>query len=140
MSDQQLRSRIEALPNMAIADLKLMWWTLYDTKIPKFNRTFLEQQLAYRLQEIAYGGLSDKATETLHLLRARKSLSQKRMGKKPPSGVLLIKEYRGVEHRVHALSDGFIYDGKKYKTLSAIAFKITGTHWSGPSFFGFKDD
>ena len=75
MSDQQLRSRIEALPNMAIADLKQMWWTLYDTKIPKFNRAFLEQHLAYRLQEIAYGGLSDKADETLHLLHTRKSIS-----------------------------------------------------------------
>ena len=77
MQDERIRTRIAALPSMSMADLKQMWWMLYDTKTPKFNRPFLEQHLAYRLQEISYGGLSGKAIETLKLLRTRKSISTK---------------------------------------------------------------
>lgn len=140
MRDQQVHSRIAALPNMSMADLKQMWWTLFDTEFPKFNRAFLEQHLAYRLQEITHGGLNEKAIETLRLLRARKPIRAKTQTAKPPTGVILIKEYGGTEHCVHVLIDGFKYNGRKYKSLSAIALKITGTYWNGCKFFGLRND
>ncbi|MDD3289110.1 MAG: DUF2924 domain-containing protein [Alphaproteobacteria bacterium] len=137
---QQVRARVESLASISMGDLKQMWWTLYGTKTPKFNRVYLERHLAYRLQEISYGGLSERATETLRLLRARKPIFPKRQIIKPPAGVILIKQYRGVEHSVKVLIDGFNYQGKKYKSLSAIALKISGTHWNGLKFFGLRRD
>lgn len=111
----------------------------YESETPKFNRTHLEHRLTYRLQEIAHGGLSEKTIGRLKVLRGNKPDSPKRRTMKPPAGVILIREYQGIEHRVRVLTDGFDYDGKKYKSLSAIACKITGTHWKGPRFFGLRD-
>ena len=139
MQDKKLLSRIAMLPTMPVADLKKMWRDLYDSEPPAFNRVHLEQRLTYRLQEIAYGGLSEKAIEKLKKLRNGKtSDAQRRKIVKPPTGTVLIKEYQGIEHRIRVLQDGFDYSGQKFKSLSAIAFKITGTHWNGPRFFGLR--
>ena len=116
-----------------------MWRDLYDSDAPTYNRVYLEQRLTYRLQEIAYGGLSEKTIEKLKKLRNGKTAdAQRRRIVKPPAGTVLVKEYQGIEHRIRVLQDGFDYSGQKFKSLSAIAFKITGTHWNGPRFFGLR--
>ena len=53
-------------------------------------------------------------------------------------GTQLIREWRGVEHKVTVLLDGFEWEGRRYKSLSAVARAITGTRWNGPVFFGFR--
>ena len=124
---------------MSAPELQKMWRDLYDSDAPTYNRVYLEQRLTYRLQEIAYGGLSEKTIEKLKKLRNGKTAdAQRRRIVKPPAGTVLVKEYQGIEHRIRVLQDGFDYSGQKFKSLSAIAFKITGTHWNGPRFFGLR--
>jgi len=136
MHDKKLLSKIAALPSITTPELKKMWRELYGSEPPAFNRVHLEQRLTYRLQEIAYGGLNERIIEQLKKLRSKKSEGKKMV--KPPMGTVLVKEYDGIEHRVRVLADGLDYNGQKFKSLSAIAKQITGTHWNGPMFFGLR--
>jgi hypothetical protein len=138
MQEKKLLSRIAMLPAMSATDLKKMWRDLYDSEPPIFNRAHLEQRLTYRLQEIAYGGLTEKTIEKMKRLRDGKTDRQRKRTAKPPAGTVLLKEYEGIEHRVRVLPDGFDYNGQKFKSLTAIAFNITGTRWNGPLFFGLR--
>jgi len=138
MQEKQLLSRIAALATMPTPELKKMWRDLYESEPPTFNRAHLEQRLTYRLQEIAYGGLTEKTIEKLKRLREKKSGYPGRQIVKPLAGSVLVKEYEGIEHRVRVLSDGFDYDGQRFKSLTAIAYRITGTRWNGPMFFGLR--
>jgi hypothetical protein len=67
-----------------------------------------------------------------------KAKRQSRADSRPIAGTRLIREYQGVEHCVTVRDDDFEYQGRPYKSLSAIARAITGTPWSGPVFFGLK--
>jgi hypothetical protein len=101
----------------------------------------LRRLFAWRLQADAYGDL-DPATATA-LKRARTAISR---GKAPMpsassalrSGSVLVREWRGVTHRVLVRDKGFEHEGKEYRTLSEVARAITGTRWSGPRFFGLE--
>ena len=114
---------------------------LYDREPPSFNRDFLIKRLAYRIQELAYGGLSARAEAKLKELieqedRRLKGKLPVRKGDRPIVGTRLIREWQGVEHTATVLDDGFEYQGRRYKSLSAIARAVTGTRWNGPAFFG----
>jgi Protein of unknown function (DUF2924) len=96
--------------------------------------------LSYRIQELAFGGLKlatrarlDALAEALDPKAARK-----RVMSGPVVGTQLIREWRGVEHKVTVLADGFEWEGRRYKSLSAVARAITGTRWNGLTFFGVK--
>ena len=94
------------------------------------------------IQELAYGGLSARAEAKLKELieeedRRVKGKLPVRKGDRPIAGTRLIREWQGVEHCATVLDDGFEYQGRRYKSLSAIARAITGTRWNGPAFFGF---
>ena len=58
---------------------------------------------------------------------------------RPIAGTRLVREQRGVEHTVTVLSEGFEFEGRPYRSLSAIARHITGTRWNGWTFFGLKN-
>ena len=123
--------------------MKAKWRELFETEPPAYNRRFLESRLAYRIQELAYGGLS---RETLGRLRAMakqyaiKDAAERkaRPVHRPIAGTKLIREYQGVEHCVTVRADDFEYLGRPYKSLSSIAHEITGTKWNGLVFFGLK--
>ena len=144
MTDTVLR-RIAELKTMSIRELKQKWRDLFETEPPAYNRRFIEHRLAYRIQELAYGGLKP---ETVKLLRKlgdeldggdpavrRRRPSQER----PVAGTCLIREWQGVEHLVTVLNDGFEYQGCPFQSLSAIARQITGTRWNGWVFFDLKN-
>jgi hypothetical protein len=145
MTDTVL-SQIAALKTAPIAELKRKWRDLFDTEPPPYNRRFLEHRLAYRIQELAYGGLS---AETLNRLRrlaeeldgGNRMVRRQRAdhGLRPISGTRLIREYQGIEHCVTVRDEDFEYQGRPYKSLSAIARAITGTRWNGLLFFGLKN-
>ena len=136
-------ARLAALKTMPMPDLKAEWRTLFDTEPPPFNRRYLENRLAYRIQELAYGGLKP---ETLRRLEALGDIYDNdnvatrriRHDAKPVAGTRLVREYRGVEHTVTVLADGYEWEGRPYRSLSAIARAITGTRWNGLIFFGVK--
>ena len=142
MSDQVL-ARLAALKTTPTPKLKEQWRQLFDSEPPAFNRRYLESRLAYRIQELAYGGLKPETVRRLEKLGeeldgSSKPKRQTRADTRPISGTRLIREYQGVEHCVTVRDDDFEYQGRPYKSLSAIARAITGTPWSGPVFFGLK--
>lgn len=138
MSDTVLK-QITALSGMDITTLKATWRDLYKTEPPKFNRANIERRLAYRIQEIAYGGLpAEVKAQITQMRRQMEAGTRQKDNSGPLPGTVLVREYQGIEHRVTVLEGSFEYQGRRYSSLSVIARAITGTQWSGPLFFGLK--
>ena len=136
-------ARLAALLSMPIGELKAEWRRLFGTEPPPYNRRFLESRLAYRTQELAYGGLKRETLERLEALGEQidgKSVTLRRIRRdqRPIAGTRLLREYQGVEHVVTVTRDGFDWQGRPYQSLSAIARAITGTRWNGWVFFGIR--
>ena len=142
MTDTVL-AQLAALKGAPVADLKQKWRDLFDREPPPYNRRFLESRLAYRIQELAYGGLSDETLERLDAiadeLEGKQPKRKHALQDRPMAGTRLIREWRGVEYSVTVRQDDFEYKGRPYKSLSAIARLITGTQWNGLVFFGLKN-
>lgn len=136
--------RLAALKTAPTPDLKQQWRELFAAEPPPYNRRFLESRLAYRIQELAYGGLKPETIQRLEALGEQLDggnpvLRRIRGDDKPITGTRLIREYQGVEHSVTVRRDGYEYQGRPYQSLSAIARAITGTRWNGWLFFGLKN-
>jgi len=136
--------RLAALKTAATPALREQWRALFGTEPPPYNRRFLESRLAYRIQELAYGGLKPETLARLQALGEQLDggnpvLRRIRGDDKPITGTRLIREYQGVEHSVTVLHDGYEYQGRPYQSLSSIARAITGTRWNGWLFFGLKN-
>jgi hypothetical protein len=140
MTDSVL-ARVAALKTTPTPQLRALWKDLNGSEAPLYNRRFLENRLAYRLQELAYGGLRPETVLRLDALADELDGKRpKRSGKdRPIAGTRLIREWQGIEHCVTVLADGFEYQGRPYKSLSAIARAIAGTRWNGPLFFGLRN-
>jgi hypothetical protein len=137
-------ARVAGLKALPIPALKQQWRDLFETEPPPYNRRFLEHRLAYRIQELAYGGLKRETVERLLAiaedidggdLMRRRQLANDR----PIVGTRLIREWQGVEHTVTVREDDFDFQGRPYRSLSAVARAITGTRWNGLIFFGLKN-
>ena len=142
MADKVL-ARIAALKSAPLRDLQAQWRGLFDSDPPRYNRRHLEARLAYRIQELAYGGLKPETVERLERLGeeidGRKGgRGRHRLQNMPVAGTRLVREWKGVEHTVTVLRDGFEWEGRPYKSLSAIARAIAGTRWNGRVFFGLR--
>ncbi|OJU24555.1 MAG: hypothetical protein BGN91_07820 [Nitrobacter sp. 62-13] len=143
MTDAVL-AKLVALKTTPTPKLKEEWRELFDTEPPPYNRRFLEHRLAYRIQELAYGGLKPETIERLEALaedldggdpNRRRQPAKDR----PIAGTRLVRGWQGVEHCVTVRDDDFEYQGRPYKSLSAVARAITGTRWNGLIFFGLKN-
>ena len=137
-------TRVAALKTTPTNELKAMWRDLFVTDPPPYSRRMPESQLAYRIQELAHGGLKTETVKRLDALADTldgngKSRQRDAANRKPIAGTRLIREWRGVEHCVTVRDDGYEYEGRPYKSLSAIARAITGTRWNGWTFFGLKN-
>ncbi len=140
---QNVPARLAALPSMPIAALKDEWRRLFATEPAPYNRRFLESRLAYRIQELAYGGLKPETIARLEALGEQLdgrniTLRRIRQDQRPIAGTRLLREYQGVEHVATVTRDGYEYQGRPYQSLSAIARAITGTRWNGWVFFGLR--
>ena len=143
MTDSVL-TRVAALKTTPTPELKKQWQLLFETPPPPYNRRFLESRLAYRIQELHYGGLKPETIARLEALGEQLdggniTVRRIRGDDRPIAGTRLIREYQGVEQTVTVLQDGYEYQGRPYKSLSAIARAITGTRWNGWTFFGLKN-
>lgn len=137
-------ARLAALKTATTPELKAQWRDLFDSEPPPFNRRYLESRLAYRIQELAYGGLKPETIRRLERLGEEldggdRKKSRIRADTIPIVGTRLIREWQGVERVVTVTTDGFEWQGRPYKSLSAIARAITGTRWNGWVFFGLKN-
>ena len=141
---EPILARLAALKAMSVNELKAEWQSLFDAPAPNNSRNFLESRLAYRIQELTYGG-PDRVTRRLLDLLADEvegTLTRKARiadPRNPVVGTKLIREWDGVAHTFTVLKDGFEWDGRRYKSLSAVARVITGTRWNGYRFFGLRE-
>ncbi|MEI4197376.1 DUF2924 domain-containing protein [Roseovarius sp. E0-M6] len=139
----RIPARLAALKAATTPELKAQWHELFDSEPPPFNRRYLESRLAYRIQELEYGGLKPETIRRLERLGEEldggdRKKSRIRADLKPITGTRLLREWQGVEHVVTVTADGFEWQGRPYKSISAIARAITGTRWNGWVFFGLK--
>ncbi len=113
-----------------------VWSEIFGTPVPKrLSRPFLRRFLAFEAQAHQFGGLPKGFVEKLARMTDEKTDSRSPALK--PGG-RLIREWNGVTHAVDVIEGGFLWDGQRHSSLSAIARAITGTRWSGPRFFGLK--
>ena len=142
MTDTVL-AQLAALKTAPVGALKAKWRELFDREPPPYNRRFLESRLAYRIQELAYGGLKPETLERLEAiadeLEGKKPKRRQGLQHRPIAGTRLIREWKGVEHSVTVRDQHFEYQGRPYKSLSAIARLIAGSRWNGLVFFGLKN-
>ena len=134
-------ARLAALKTAPIGDLKELWRNLFEAAPPPFSRKYLESRLAYRIQELRFGGLRPDTVGRLEALAedldgGDVAKRRVRHDRNLLVGTRLVREWRGAEHVVTVLVGAYEYEGRRYKSLSAIARCVTGTRWSGPLFFG----
>lgn len=137
-------AQLAALPSLPMAEL----WALWDAHFPRRpahpNRRYLESRLAYRIQELAYGALPTTIRRMLVDAGAQHSKIKTSTSRSAQTllmpGTTLIREWNEREYRVTVTPEGlYALDGQVFKSLSAVARHITGTHWSGPKFFGLRE-
>lgn len=141
--DATVLARLASLKAMTVSGLKAEWSSLFGSDAPNNSRSFLELRLAYRIQELSYGGPSRETVRLLDALADELDGKPQRKARiadprKPVAGTKLVREWNGVEHAVTVLRDGFEWQGRKYKSLSAVARAIAGTRWNGWRFFGMR--
>ena len=142
MDREALSAEIASVSKLSIDELRERWKAIYG-KAPsqEIGRSFLTRAIAYHLQERAYGGLKPSTRRLLARVAeetATGSSPKKHQIRKAQSGTILIREWQGNAHRVTMLDDGVSFNGKHYRSLSEVAREITGSHWSGPRFFGLR--
>jgi hypothetical protein len=141
--DKDTSNRIALLPQLSKAELADLWQELYRRPVPsRIRREVLIPFLAYRIQEIAYGGLkSSTRAELRQIARSLKkdpASSELLLRPRIKPGTRLLREWSGKTHEVFVTTSGYEYGGVSHRSLSEIARKITGTRWSGPAFFGLR--
>ena len=159
-----MAEEILKMKDLSVAELAAKYEELYGEPSRSRNHDYLYKRVAFKTQERAYGGLSERAKQRiaelaeagLPKLRGKKSNEKvdeagnggdgndkshanRRDSRLPPAGRIITRTYEGETHKVRVVAGAFEYRGKTYKSLSGIAFEITGTHWNGYAFFGLKD-
>lgn len=122
-------------------ELKVEWTRRFGAPAPLLSPELLRLWIGYKLQEQKYGGLSRSTRRVLRQIgwRGEGSDKVKPMPRKLTPGTRLVRDWHGVGHTVIVTADGFEYDGKHWKTLTAVARAITGARWNGPLFFGLAE-
>ena len=138
-------SKLSELSSAGRAELLAMWTaTLGQPPAAlRSSRELLASALAWHLQERKFGGLSAATTRKLRVLgRTHERKKPAIRVPQPPlnlrPGTVITKQWRGAQHVVRVLADGFQHHGKVYGSLSHVAREITGTRWNGPAFFGLR--
>lgn len=136
-------AQIARLPDLPMADIKALWQQLVRGETPTHNRQFLERRIAYRLQEAEFrkvdANLLDRNQRRIASLVETGKVKKRDRDYRPAAGTVLVREYKGVEHRVISTADGqYEFQSRMYPSLSMIAREITGMRWSGPLFFGLR--
>ncbi|WP_411288497.1 DUF2924 domain-containing protein [Phenylobacterium sp.] len=127
-----VEAEIRLIEHMQLSELRALWMARWGSA-PRFRSVdLLRRLIAWRLQAESFGGLD---AETRILLGGT-SIPQP---PGPPPGSRLTREYLGVLHHVDVGEQAFSYQGTIYRSLSAVARKITGSRWNGPRFFGLRE-
>ena len=161
--ESELDRQIAALQGLGVADLRARYAGIFGESLRTGNKAWLAKRIAWRLQAQAEGGLSERARRrALEIandadlriraprtmfgqdptLNPKLSVTRKVAGdldsRLPPHGSFLEREYKGRRIIVKVLVDGFEFEGRAYRSLSAIAREVTGTKWNGFHFFSLS--
>jgi hypothetical protein len=136
-SQSDVSQKITGLTHLTAPQLRAEWRRLHRNQPPRLSRDLLVRCIAYRIQELACGGLSKATQRKLRELQKNGSITPD-PGPHPRPGTRLVREWRGRTHTVVVTDNGFEHAGETYSSLSKIAQVITGAHWSGPRFFGLN--
>jgi hypothetical protein len=134
-----IEAEIAGLFDRSTQELRFAWRRLHRTEPPLgVSRDLLIRALANHLQEHAYGGSSVALRRRLQTLAGASEWGARSVdpGVVLKAGSSLVRQWRGHTHTVLVRADGFEYEGQRYRSLTVIAERITGAHWSGPRFFG----
>jgi hypothetical protein len=135
----EVKRQIAELVDRSTQDLRVAWRELHRAGPPQgLSRDLLIRALAHRLQEQIHGGTSRAQRRRLERLSREfeSGSGSSDPGIVPRAGTTLVRQWRGHTHTVLVREDGFEYDSQHYASLTVIAERITGAHWSGPRFFG----
>ena len=135
----EIEDEIAGLLDRSTQDLRVAWRQFHRTGLPLgLSRDLLIRALANQLQERSYGGASRALRRRLQSLAgaSEKATTAVDPGLVLKAGTTLVRQWRGHTHTVLAHNDGFEHEGQRYRSLTAIAERITEAHWSGPRFFG----
>ena len=143
-----IETQIAALAGLSVPELDAEYRRLFGRPPRRRHPTYLRKRISFRLQENAFGGLGGPARAELERLaselrlpaatpqdRARAAERPGRAGR-PRPGTVLQRQWHDQQIRVEVTADGFVFNGEHFASLSAIAKRVTGQHWSGPRFFG----
>jgi hypothetical protein len=132
----RLAEHLQTLPGLSRQDLRARWEALYGrAPPPRISRSLMIRAAAYKMQERAYGGLS---AATRRALAGERPAPAAMAPREARPGTVLLREWHGSTHHVTIIEDGVVYRGKRYRSLSEVARLITGSRWSGPTFFGLN--
>jgi hypothetical protein len=137
----EIAETLARLSTETIFELRGEWRRQHRMPPPmRLSRDLLMRGITFKLQERLFGGLSKSIVRKLEGLNFD---SETNSAHKPPpislkAGIRLIREWRGVTHTVLVQPQGFEWNGRRYRSLTIVAQKITGAHWSGPRFFGLR--
>jgi hypothetical protein len=126
--------QLAALQTMSFDELQNKWRDLYGSEPYRCSKHFMIRQLSYRVQELFYGGLKGETKRQLLDAPANPTATKQKLNS--AAGTRFLRVWGNQEHEVTVVDGGFVYKGQKFKSLSAVAKKITGTHWNGRKFFG----
>ena len=156
--NSKISRELAALQRMSVGELQAKYTEVFGEATNGRNKAWLQKRIAWRIQANAFGGLTDRASKRARELanesdlrvtapqtasESESLLSSKQPVKRlrpqddrlPPVGDYVTRVYKNAEHIVQITHEGFEYEGKNYKTLTAIAKRITGQHWNGFRFF-----
>ena len=140
MTDDKNRTsvlrQLAVLQKMSKNKLREKWRDLYGTEPPGYSSAFMRKRLIYRIQELFYGGLPEHAAQVVR--DAKKGGKKDKESNRILPGTRFVRVWNGVRYEVITRQKGFEYNGCLYRSLSAVATKITGVRWNGPLFFGLR--
>ena len=133
--EQALEAEIARIRALGLDELRTLWRSMFRAPTPPgLTKDLIARFICWHIQERAFGGLDQEATELLDGLGRGKKPQVRRL--KP--GTVLVREYQGERHTVTVVRDGYLWREGTYASLSTIARAITGTTWNGPRFFGLR--
>jgi Protein of unknown function (DUF2924) len=152
-----VRNEIENLRKEKTKALKARYRELFGEESHSSNHAHLFRRIAWRLQALAEGDLSERARQRAVELAvdvdirlraprqfwgelAQTGQTTPRDNRLPPAGTVIMRDFQGRSIRAKVLADGFEYQNKRYESLSSIALKVTGTRWNGFTFFGLTKE
>ncbi len=129
-----VRNQLLKLQHLTLEELIEKWKILFNNPPPEYGIVFMRRRLAYRIQELAYGGLSEVAQKQIKSINTKVSRTKSNFR----IGTLIVRTWRDVKYEVRVCQNGFEWNGQIFNSLSSVARAITGVNRNGYTFFGIK--